>query len=148
MDTKKNQNPPEPDYPVTDWSKMEALEDQLLLEATQLYEERLREKETIKATYERNKKIVLNLDNQFLTSVYRKYVVWAYLYNLSLIVLNYKVLRNMGIRRFKKYTINTFLFVFGNGVLARYWLHDYPLKEFNLGKVRIQSNQVLPNNKI
>ena len=89
---KENQTPEESEYPESKWSKMEALEDQFLLIATKKYDERLRQNESITSRFERNKNVVLNLDNNFLTSVYRKYVLSAYLYNLSLIFLNYILL--------------------------------------------------------
>jgi hypothetical protein len=137
---KENQTPEESEYPESKWSKMEALEDQFLLIATKKYDERLRQNESITSRFERNKNVVLNLDNNFLTSVYRKYVLSAYLYNLSLIFLNYKILK--GMKRFKKYTINTLLFVFGNCALAMYWMYNYPLIQFNSGHVKLQSNVV------
>lgn len=142
MGNKNDIDPDKSDYSESKWSKIESLEDKFLIEATQRYEEKLKKKESIKTIIESNKKVLLSLDNNFLVSIFRKYVFCAYLFNISLIFFNSKILSKRGITRFKKVTINSFLFFFGNGFLARYWLYDYPLQQFYSGKVKLQSNLV------
>ena len=148
MDNKNDIDHDESEYPESKWSKIESLEDKFLIEATQRYEEKLKKQESIKTMIQRNQKLLLSLDSNFLVSIFRKFVFSAYLFNISLIFFNLKILRSRGITRFKKFTINSFLFFFGNGLLARYWLYDYPLQQFYSGEVKIQSNQLQSQDEV
>jgi hypothetical protein len=129
-DKTSNNNEPE-------WAKMEAFEDEVLIEATRRYEERLKKKESKQLIYQYNLKLISSLDDVFLKNCYQNFVLWAYTFNLSLIIINYKFLKPYGVKRWKRYPLNTIMFCLGNLGLLRFWLHDYPLDQYNMGKVKV-----------
>ena len=116
---------------------MEALEDEVLIEATRRYEERLKRKESKNRISQNNKILIQSLDDVFLKNCYQNYVLSAYVFNLSLIIINYKFLKPYGFKRWTRYTLNTIMFCFGNLSLLKIWLYDYPLNQYYMGKVKV-----------
>ena len=118
------------------WGKYEKEQDNILYEATKLYEERLRRRTKSNRNYEYNKNLLLSLDHEFMTSCLKSFILSSYAFNLSMLLVYYKIMRPRQIKKWKRFAILTPLIAIGNTLLLQYWMYKYPLQMYTKGLVK------------
>ena len=118
------------------WGKYENEQDNILIEATKLYEERLRRRTKSNHDVENNKNLLLSLDHEFMTSCQRSFILSSYVFNLSMILVYYGIMKPRQIKKWKRFVVLTPLIAIGNTLLLQYWMYKYPLQMYRKGLVK------------
>ena len=126
------------------WEKYEKDQDSILLEASKLYEARLKQKENLSNNVERNGKIISKLDVNFMQNCFKSFILTSFAYNFSLILFNYGYLTRKINKGYKRILIISPMFTVGNLYFLYYWMYEFPIEQYNKGLVKIMIEQ--PNN--
>lgn len=137
-------NPPK----YNKWEKYEKDQDEVLIEASKKYEERLRQKESRSNKIENNRKIINQLDPKFMENCFKSFVLTSFAYNLSLIILNYGYLTRKITKGYKRVLLISPMFIVGNLYSLAYWMYSFPIDQYNKGLVKIMIEQPKEDTKL